>query len=204
MATVMNSHSVRTATYRSSVQKVCIGMGAAFIFMGLAGMIAPSFMGMHLSLAHNLIHIASGALALWVAFADDSRKAYTFSASIGIIYALMGLAGFVMGAPGYPSVGNLDADNYLLRVVPNVLEWTSMDHTIHLLIAAVFFYGAYIWKRSNLGANGALTDVQRRARSAYGTDFRNSDTNLADADLGASDINRVTDVHRRADFEEKL
>lgn len=205
MATVMNSHHVHsTATFRSSIQKVCIWMGAAFILMGIAGVLMPSMMGMHLSMTHNFIHLASGALALWCGFSEDSKKAYMFSMSFGIIYGLLGLAGFIIGTPGYPAVGNMGADQYLLRVIPNVLEFGSMDHSIHLLISAVFFYGAYSWKKTDIAANSVLIDEQTRRRAVYGSDFRNSDEDLTNADLGAADINRVTDVNRRAEFENKI
>lgn len=139
MATVMNPHtSGHLVVDRTAPQKVCIGLGIAFILIGLVGVMMPGFMGMHLSLVHNLIHIGSGALSLWAGYSDSTNKAVTFCITFGAIYGLLGIAGFVIGEPGYPGVGHMEADQNLFRVIPNVLEFGTLDHIVHILIAAVF------------------------------------------------------------------
>ena len=40
-------------------------LGIVFLLVGLLGFAAPNLMGMHLSTTHNLIHLVSGALALY-------------------------------------------------------------------------------------------------------------------------------------------
>lgn len=228
MATVMNQshHRREYMTTRSAPQKVCIAMGIFFILAGLAGIVMPGLMGMHLSMPHNLIHLVSGALALWCGYADESRKAYNFSIGFGSIYGLLGIAGFILGQPGYPGVGHMEADQNLLRVIPNILEFGSNDHTLHILLSAVLLFTAYLWKRRNLDADRSIVDVQRRASqvgtstepdrdffrttgSTAGTyephqDVKNSDSALPHVDLGVSDVNRSSDRNRRADFERKL
>ena len=209
MATVMKQHSrhhSHIATH-TLIQKVCIGMGVGFILVGLAGIMMPGFMGMHLSLTHDFIHLASGALALWAGYSDDSKKAYTFSISFGTLYALLGIGGFLIGSPGYPGVGNMQADQNLLRVIPNVLEFGTVDHLVHLIIAGVFFLGAYSWKRDEKGTRGIVDHQSRRGAFGHQTtrpDAPNGRTDLSQADLGKSDVNRTSDMNRRADFERKL
>lgn len=200
---------------RSSIQKVCIVLGAAFVLIGFVGIIMPGLMAMHLSMAHNLIHLASGALALAAGYADDSKKAYSFAVIFGVVYGLLGIAGFVIGQPGYPGVGHMEADQNLLRVIPNVLEFGTMDHSVHMLISAAFLFSAYAWKKRNLEADRSIVDVQRRSvkegtlgegtiQSMNTFDSSNSASDLSKSELGASDISRVSDRNRRTDFERRV
>lgn len=199
MPTVMNRHhSHHISSTRSAIQKVCIGMGIAFIVIGLAGVINPSFLGMHLSFAHNLIHLASGSLALWCAYSDDNKKAYSYCIGFGSVYGLLGLAGFVIGQPGYPALGNMEADQNLLRVIPNVIEFGSADHVVHLFISAVLLYSAYTWKKRDLYVGRGIVDVQRRR------DTSRTEVDLSEAPLGTLDIDRDQDQRRREDFERRI
>ncbi len=215
MATVMNRpHSRHVTTPRTFLQKVCIGLGIFFIVAGLGGIVMPGMLGMHLSLAHNIIHLASGGLALASGYADDSRKAYNFSLGFGVIYGLLGLGGFIFGEPGYPGVGHMEADENLLRIIPNVLEFGTSDHTVHILISAAFLASAYAWKkmRDNAGRSNVVRTDTRVGRTTTSNDvFRkqsddlsNFDRNLKDASLGGDDINRQSDNSRRTDFENRI
>ena len=161
MATVMNPRSHQLMTTRTAMQKVCIALGILFILAGLGGIVMPDLMGMHLSMMHNLIHLVSGGLSLWVGYSDDVRRAYLFSITFGIIYGLLGIGGFFFGVPGYPGVGNMQADPNLLRLVPNVLEFGTADHTVHLIFSLVFLVSAIMWKssRANLGQR---SDFERK------------------------------------------
>jgi hypothetical protein len=209
MATVMNPqsrHHTNIANH-TTIQKVCIGMGVGFILVGLAGIMMPGFMGMHLSLTHDFIHLGSGALALWAGYSDDSRKAYRFSVAFGTLYGLLGIGGFLLGSPGYPGVGNMEADQNLLRVIPNVLELGTVDHLVHIIIAAAFLLGAFSWKRNEKGTRGIVDHQSRRGTFSHKTtrpDAPNGRTDLSNADLGKSDVNRTSDMNRRADFQRKL
>lgn len=208
MATVMDRHhSHHVTTPRTITQKVCIGLGIFFIIAGLGGIVMPGMLGMHLSMSHNVIHLASGGLALWCGYSDDPRKAYNFALSFGIVYGLLGLAGFVFGEPGYPGVGHMEADENLLRVIPNVLEFGTADHTVHVLVAAAFLGAAYAWKkrrdvtsRSNVTRTTTSSEVFR----TQSDDLSNYDRNLKDASLGRDDINRRSDLDRRSDFENRV
>ena len=44
---------------------VCKLLGAVFVIVGVAGFIAPTLLGAHLSPVHNLVHLVSGAIALY-------------------------------------------------------------------------------------------------------------------------------------------
>jgi hypothetical protein len=175
----------------------------------------PGLLEMHLSMAHNLIHLMTGVLALAVGYADDSKKAYHFAVAFGLVYGLLGLAGFVMGQPGYPGVGHMAADQNLLRLIPNILEFGTMDHSIHLILSAAFLLSAFAWKREHLEADRSIVDIQRRSvkegalgeetiQSLNTFDSSNSASDLSKAELGKSDISRSVDRERRNNFEGRL
>lgn len=223
MATVMNRPS-HMMTTRTLTQKVCIVGGIFFIVAGLGGIVMPGLLGMHLSLLHNIVHLASGALALWCGYSDDAKKAYTFCVAFGVVYGLLGIAGFVFGQPGYPGVGHMEADENLLRVIPNAFELGTADHVVHILLGVVFIGAAYIWKSRNDYTGRTIVNEQGRTynktervirddrrdvdvvgRQPSENNFRtNAESDLKDADLGRSDINRHIDRSRRSEFEKRI
>src|SRR3712207_9565305 len=75
-------------------------LGAVFILVGIIGFLAPGLLGMHLSLAHNLVHLLSGALALYFGFAGTLPAARLFCIVFGVVYGLIGVAGFLVGHSG--------------------------------------------------------------------------------------------------------
>lgn len=207
MATTMNRHSsYHSNTAKSSMQKVCITLGIFFVLLSLIGIIMPGFMGMHLSMTHNLIHLATGALALMAGFADDSSRAYNFAVAFGTVYGLLAIAGFVIGMPGYPGVGNMEADQNLLRIIPNVLEIGTADHTSNMIVSAVLLMSAFIWKRRHQDVDRTVVDRQRSQEKVFTTNTTGSNvgTDLHRSELGRSDIDRGMDRERRADFEERI
>lgn len=207
MATVLNPQSGDYTTRRSSIQKVCVALGVFFVLAGLGGIIMPGMLGMHLSLAHNIIHLASGVLSLWVGLSDEAKKAYHFAVALGVVYGLLGVAGFVFGQAGYPGVGHMEADQNLLRIIPNVLEFGTMDHGVHILLSAGFLVASIVWKRQieMTGRSKILTGHRSRdVFKNYGTTVKNSDSGPKNASLDRSGINRPIDQGRRTDFEKRI
>jgi hypothetical protein len=190
MATTMNRHS-QFAINRTTAQRACIILGVFFIVAGIGGIIMPGLMGMHLSFLHNVIHLASGVLALWSGYSENPRRAYVFSLAFGIVYAFLGIVGFLVGRPGYPGVGHMEADENLLRVIPNAFELGTSDHIVHLVLGFAFLISAY------------MTTKQRDTNVIRGSYRVNSETNLKDAKLGRSDVNRPIDRNRRSNFEKR-
>ena len=125
-------------------------MGVVFILVGILGFLAPGLLGMHLSTAHNLVHLISGALALYFGFAATLSAARLFCIIFGVVYGLLGVAGFLLGHGGAHGVGGVPAahhgaaDSSLWAVLPGSLELASMDHIVHLLLAAVFLIGGFL------------------------------------------------------------
>jgi hypothetical protein len=105
-------------------QTVCKVFGGAFLVAGLVGFVQPHFLGFHLTLIHNVIHLASAAVALYLGFAGTAAGARTFCLVFGAVYLLLGVLGFVapglvatvLGHDGAVSAGELMPDN-LFHVV---------------------------------------------------------------------------------------
>lgn len=122
-------------------------MGVVFILVGIIGFLAPGLLGMHLSLAHNLVHLISGALALYFGFAGTLSGARLFCIIFGVVYGLLGVAGFLLGGSGGAHTVDVPAhgaDSSLFKALPGSLELASMDHIVHLLLAAVFLIGGFL------------------------------------------------------------
>jgi hypothetical protein len=100
-------------------QTACKVLGLAFLVAGLVGFVQPHFLGFHLTLIHNVIHLATAAVALYLGFAGTPSGARTFCLAFGAVYALLGVVGFVapglvatvLGHPGPVSAGDLMPDN---------------------------------------------------------------------------------------------
>jgi hypothetical protein len=126
-------------------KKICLLVGIVFIVVGLAGFALPNLLGTHLSLAHNLIHLVSGAVAIYFGTAGSLSAARSFCILFGIVYGLLGVAGFLLGAPGTPTMNGMTmaADAHLFKVIPGQLELGTMDHAIHILLGALFLIGGF-------------------------------------------------------------
>lgn len=175
MPTMMKPQTIATRSryLKSAPQKVCIGLGIVFVIVALAGVMMPGFMGMHLSMVHNLIHLGSGFLALWSGY-SGRRKAYNFCLAFGAIYGLLGIAGFIMGSPGYPAVGHMEADQNLFRLIPNVLEFGTMDHLVHFLLGAVFLFISFAHRKERhqderIDGSTPISVDEMNRRSTLGT-----------------------------------
>ncbi len=78
-------------------------MGVVFILAGLVGFISNDLLGFHLSFFHNAaVHIVSGAVSLYFGLRGTLRGARLFCLVFGIVYALIGVVGFLPGTSQSP------------------------------------------------------------------------------------------------------
>ena len=123
-------------------------MGIVFILLGLIGFISDNLLGTHLSLTHNLIHLISGAVALYLGLKGSLSAARLFCLVFGAVYLLLGVAGFLFNsgtAIGLPA--NLvegGTNTHMLHVLPGNLELGIMDHIVHVLIGLIFLIGGFL------------------------------------------------------------
>jgi hypothetical protein len=127
---------------------VCKLLGVVFVLVGVAGFAAPGLLGTHLSLAHNAVHLISGAIALYFGFAASASAARGFCLLFGAVYLLLGIVGFVLGHPGASLMaGMMFEDSKLWKVLPGTLELGKMDHVVHCLLGVVFLVGGLLGGR---------------------------------------------------------
>jgi hypothetical protein len=121
---------------------ICTILGIGFLLVGVIGFLAPTFLGMHLSLTHTIIHLVTGAVALWLGLKGSVNAARTFCIAFGAVYLLLGIAGFVAGADHDPSPGIPGPhDPKMLKVLPGAFEVGTRDHIVHVLLGAIFLVG---------------------------------------------------------------
>jgi hypothetical protein len=109
-------------------------LGVVLLAVGVLGFFVPHAAGAHLSVAHNVIHLVTGALALWFGMRASLAAAKTFDVVFGAVYGLLGVAGFALGAPG----------SLHLAVIPGTLELGLVDHVIHVALGAAFLIGGLV------------------------------------------------------------
>ena len=109
--------------------------GAFLVVVGLLGFVVPRFMGMHLSPLHNVVHLLSGAVAIYFGLKATPAAARTFCMVFGALYGLLGLAGFVDGGP-----------NYTFTIIPGALVLGTMDHLVYLILGAIFLSVGWGWR----------------------------------------------------------
>jgi hypothetical protein len=116
-------------------------LGIVFILVGLVGFAMPNFAGAHLTPAHNIIHLVSGAAALYFGLAATPAAARLFALLFGAFYLLLGVVGFYFGVGGWTSLPpNMQqgVNDHMIMIIPGVLEFGTMDHVIHLLLGFIF------------------------------------------------------------------
>jgi len=108
---------------------LCKILGVVLLIVGLVGFASPNLLGMHLTPIHNIVHLVTAAIALYLGFAGSPEGAKTFCAVFGAIYLLLGILGFaapgvvasIIGHPGPVTSADLTPDN-----------------AVHLLLGIVF------------------------------------------------------------------
>ena len=116
---------------------VCKILGVVFLLVGVIGFAAPHRLGAHLTPAHNVIHIVSGAIALYFGFAGTLSAAKMFALVFGVVYLALGILGMALGT----------GDDRLWRVVPETIHFGQADHGIHILLGVIFLAGGLFTKR---------------------------------------------------------
>ena len=115
---------------------VCKILGVVFLLVGLIGFVAPNLLGAHLTPVHNVVHIVSGAIALYFGFAGTLSGAKAFSLVFGVVYLALGILGMALGT----------APDRMWMVGP--LHLGQADHGIHVLLGVIFLAGGLFTKKS--------------------------------------------------------
>lgn len=139
-------------------KRIATILGIAFILAGLLGIIAPGVLGLHTSMAHNLVHLISGAAALYLGLRGTLAAARLFCLVFGAVYLLLGVVGYLIGSAQSASAGmpGMSPDNHLWKLIPGTLEFGTADHLVHILLGLVFLIGGLL-TRADLDRVGDRT-----------------------------------------------
>jgi hypothetical protein len=113
--------------------RVATILGIGFLLVGIIGFVAPGILGMHLTLAHNIVHLLTGAVSLWLGLKGTPGAAKNFCIVFGAVYLLLGIAGFVAG----------EGADKMLTIIPDQLMFGRMDHIVHILLGAIYLIGGF-------------------------------------------------------------
>src|SRR3954468_13216629 len=130
-------HRIRRFPAKSRAQRSCVIMGFILIGVGILGFMTPALAGISVNAAPHWIHILTGVAALAVGFSNQftTYAAERLTLWLGGFYALLGVAGFVLGTPG-TFLDTLDQDAHILPLFPSMILGTP-DHVLHLLVGIV-------------------------------------------------------------------
>lgn len=114
--------------------RVATILGIGFLLVGILGFVMPALLGAHLTLAHNIVHLVSGAISLWIGLKGSPSAAKTFCLVFGAVYLLLGIVGFALGT----------GSDRMFTVLPGQLMFGTVDHLIHIALGAIFLVGAFM------------------------------------------------------------
>lgn len=124
---------------------ICTLLAIVFILVGLVGFAAPGLLGAHFTPAHNVVHLVSGALALYLGLKGSLSAAKMFCFIFGAVYLLLGVVGFAVGT----------GEDRMFQVVAGTLEFGTVDHVIHILLGAIFLIGGLMTGGAALPASAS-------------------------------------------------
>ena len=118
-----------------TLKKIAIIFGIAFVAGGILGFVPAlnpdgKLLGLFaVNTMHNIVHLATGIVAIIVGFSSDGASKLFFQI-FGVIYALVAVLGFVQG------------EGMLLGMVSN----NAADTWLHVVVAAAALYLGFMMK----------------------------------------------------------
>lgn len=118
-----------------TLKRIAVIFGIVFVAVGLLGFVPAlnpdgKLLGLFaVNAAHNVVHLATGIVALIVGFASDKASRVFFQV-FGVVYALVAVLGFVNG------------DQPLLGIVSS----NQADTWLHVAIALIALYLGFMMK----------------------------------------------------------
>ena len=113
---------------------VCKILGVVFLLVGVCGFAKPDLLGAHLMPVHNVVHIVSGAIALYLGFAGTLSAAKIFCLVFGLVYRGLAVVGIAFGT---------GADRMWML---GPMHFGQVDHFIHGILGLVFLAGGLFTK----------------------------------------------------------
>ena len=122
------------------IRQMAFVFGALFLLIGVLGFVPGAatdgmLLGIfHVNLAHNFVHLLSGAVALIAGLSGGSAPLWFFRI-FGIVYGLVAILGFIAGnSPVLGMIANNRADVWLhalLSLASLILGFLPIGHLRH-------------------------------------------------------------------------
>lgn len=109
-------------------------VGVVFIAVGIVGFFSPNLLGAHFGKAHNVVHLVSGAISLYLGMKGSLASARQFCIIFGLVYGLLGVVGYLVGT----------GPDHMLEL-PTLMLGTR-DHIIHIVIGLLYLIGGFATK----------------------------------------------------------
>jgi len=106
-------------------------LGVVFILVGIVGFVSPNLLGAHLGKLHNVVHLVSGAISLYMGTKGSLSGARSFCIIFGLVYGLLGVVGYFVGT----------GPDHMLEL-PRLMLGTR-DHIIHIAIGVLYLIGGF-------------------------------------------------------------
>jgi hypothetical protein len=167
---MVHIHPPESGKPKVPTQMISLIFGSLLFVLGLAGILSPSFAGLHMSLVHSIIIALAGAILFYNGHGNDSWKSFLSCLIFGLFFGIHAIVGFVMGGPGVPQVSYHAPDTAFLRIIPNFKEFGKADHTLNAILGVVLLGGALDWFKRH---------SERTASSRISSRFADRRKNLA-------------------------
>lgn len=136
----------------STARIVALVIGWFFTILGIVGFLAVGlgsgfFLGLATNGLHNLVWLVTGLVGLLAGYYEAGRFSRTFDQVVGIVYAILTIAGFIAVGLGTGT---------LLGIVPLSLA----NNILHLITAVVALVAGYLPTRA------AMEREERMKRAA--------------------------------------
>lgn len=100
---------------------VAMIVGGVLALVGLIGFVWDPVLGVfEVNVVHNLVHLLTGAILLAAAFLNNGENVRTVNITLGVVYLLVALVGFL--APAF---------------LGSIMQYNMADNWLHVLLGVV-------------------------------------------------------------------
>lgn len=143
--TVNRVHPPQPGLPKNTTQVMSMVVGFFLCVVAAAGVLSPSFAGLHISYLYGVIVFIAGVALIQSGYKNNSWRSFKVCVAFGLFFGTLSILGFVLGEPGQPSVGYLRPDPLLVKIIPGFQEFGKSDHVLNGVIALLLLGGALDW-----------------------------------------------------------
>lgn len=144
------------------MKTITTALGALLCLVGLVGFFSHHAMGMILTPFHDVLLVIAGAVALYYGLRGTEFQARYCCRVLGVVFALLGVVGFIVG-PGMAVVDGVSfRDSNLLRLIPNQLMLGTADSVFNLIVGVIGCIAGFFPREKEIQIDMAATDAKQK------------------------------------------